>query len=82
MNNCLYEYYTDGSWRRKACSRRVELAPRARGGLRTTARRVADTGQETSWRNHVAVDVIGEEDTQGWPYNQAQVDRRVNGDDV
>jgi hypothetical protein len=76
--NCLYEYYTDGTWRRKTCSATRELKPKAAGG-RTTARRDCDNSQQTSWRNHVDVDVIDEADTAEWPYMQAEVDCRIFG---
>jgi hypothetical protein len=79
--NCLYEYYTDGTWRRKACSDKIRLKPKSVGGRRTTARRLADTGELTSWRNHVDVDVVDEWDTAEWPYRQAEVERRVYGAD-
>lgn len=68
--NCLYEYYTDRTWRRKACSATVVLAPGGGSGNRSTARKDCDSTALTSWRNHVDVDVIDESDTSEWPYNQ------------
>jgi hypothetical protein len=64
---CLYEWYTDNSWRQKACSPTRERRPYTGSG---------DTNL-TSWRNHVDVDVIGEIDSGEWPYNQADVACRV-----
>jgi hypothetical protein len=75
--NCLYEYYTDNSWRQKACSPTQTLAPGGGSGNRTTARRDCGDTQDTSWRNYVDVDVIGESDTPEQPYNQADVLCRV-----
>lgn len=75
--NCLYEWYTDNTWRQKACSPIKELAPGGGSGNRTTARRNCDNTSYTSWRNHVDVDVIGEADTAEWPYRQANVYCRV-----
>lgn len=72
--NCLYEWYTDNSWRQKACSSRVQLRPGGGSGNRTTARaRCNPTSGYISWRNHVDVDVDGKWDTGEWPYNQANV---------
>ena len=80
--NCLYEYYTDGTWRRKACSARVQLKPKSVSNNRTTARRHCDsTGQLISWRNHVDVDVDGQIDTSEQPYRQANVYCVVTGPD-
>jgi hypothetical protein len=77
--NCLYEWYTDNTWRQKACSDKKELSPGTGGSSnRTVARRDCHTTQATSWRNHVDVDVIGEGDTAEWPYRQADVACRVN----
>ncbi|MFE7333228.1 hypothetical protein ACFU8W_52400, partial [Streptomyces sp. NPDC057565] len=76
--NCLYEWYTDNTWRQKTCSPVKELAPGGGSSNRTTARRDCDNTLYTSWRNHVDVDVIGEADTAEWPYNQANVYCRIN----
>jgi hypothetical protein len=76
--NCLYEWYTDNSWRQKACSETKELRPYTGSGDRTVARRDCHSTARTSWRNHVDVDVIGEIDTAEKPMNQADVDCRVN----
>lgn len=75
--NCLYEYYTDNSWRQKACSPRKVLKPGGGSSNRTVARKACANSLLTSWRNHVDVDVIGEIDTGEWPYNQANVTCRV-----
>ncbi|WP_228450054.1 hypothetical protein [Streptomyces alkaliterrae] len=75
--NCLYEWYTDNTWRRKACSPRKELAPGGGSANRTVARHNCDNTALTSWRNHVDVDVIGEWDTAEQPYRQADVRCRV-----
>ncbi len=71
--NCLYEWYTDNSWRQKACSPHKELRPYTGSGDRTVAHVTCNSSASTSWRNHVDVDVIGESDTSGWPSNQADV---------
>lgn len=80
--NCLYEYYTDATWRRKACSNKVQLKPKSVSNNRTTARRACDsTGQLISWRNHVDVDVDGQSDPADEPYRQASVRCVVTGSD-
>lgn len=78
--NCLYEYYTDGTWRQKACSDVERLRPGTGGSsYRTVARESCDaTNEQISWRNHVDVDVVGEGDTSEWPYRQAEVYCTVN----
>jgi hypothetical protein len=78
VNNCLYEFYTDNTWRQKACSGASTLAPGGGSGNRTTARATCNNTNLTSWRNHVDVDVIGEIDTGEQPYNQADVACEVN----
>lgn len=75
--NCLYEWYTDNSWRQKACSTLRRLRPYTGSGDRTTARRACSNSLRTSWRNHVDVDVVNEWDTGEWPYNQADPYCRV-----
>jgi hypothetical protein len=75
--NCIYEWYTDNTWRRKDCSVTKELRPRRAGGGRTTARRECANTAVTSWRNHVDVDVIGEIDTAENPMRQNDVACRV-----
>jgi hypothetical protein len=75
--NCLYEWYTDNSWRQEACSPTRELRPYTGSGDRTVARAACGDTTLTSWRNHVDVDVIGEIDSGEWPYNQAAVACRV-----
>lgn len=77
VKNCIYEYYTDGSWRLKACSPTKTLPPYTGSGARTVARADCDNRTYTSWRNHVDVDVIGEIDTGERPYNQSLPDCRV-----
>ncbi|WP_449066272.1 hypothetical protein [Planomonospora algeriensis] len=73
VSNCLYEWYTDNSWRQKACSEIKTLRPYTGSGDRTVARKDCDGTAVTSWRNHVDVDVIGEIDTGEKPMNQANV---------
>lgn len=80
--NCLYEYYTDGTWRRKACSPKKTLWPGGGSANRTVARRTCDNTLSTSWRNHVDVDVIDEWDTAEQPYRQANVACRYYGPDA
>lgn len=76
--NCLYEWYTDNTWRQKTCSEVEELSPGTGGSAeRTNARRNCDSTAKTSWRNHVNVDVIGEVDSNEVPYNQADVYCRI-----
>lgn len=79
VQNCLYEWYTDNTWRQKACSPTKELRP-AHGGSsdRTVARQDCHNTVVASWRNHVDVDVIGEIDTAERPMSQANVDCQVN----
>ncbi|MGI9092338.1 MAG: hypothetical protein ACR2FF_02595 [Mycobacteriales bacterium] len=77
--NCLYEYYTDGYWYRKACSPKKTLKPGGGSAQRTNARVTCNsTGETISWRNQVDVDVNGENDTPEEPYNQANVNCVVN----
>lgn len=72
--NCLYEFYTDNTWRQKACSTKLQLRPGGGSGNRTTARaRCNPTSGQISWRNHVDVDVDGQGDSGEQPYNQANV---------
>jgi hypothetical protein len=75
--NCLYEYYTDGTWRQKACSPKKTLKPGGGSSNRTVARAKCANRRLTSWRNHVDVDVIGQVDSGEKPYNQANVECRV-----
>jgi len=77
VTNCLYEWYTDYSWRLKKCSETKELRPYTGSGQRTVARRDCDDTNMTSWRNHVDVDVLGEIDSGEKPYRQANVACRV-----
>ncbi len=74
---CLYEYYTDNTWRQKACSPTERLYPGGGRGDRSTARAACESNVGTSWRNHVDVDVVDEIDTGENPYRQADVPCRV-----
>lgn len=77
--NCLYEWYTDGTWRQKACSPKKQLRPYTGSGDRTVARATCNsTARTISWRNHVDVDVDGQIETSEQPYNQANVNCVVN----
>lgn len=76
--NCLYEYYTDGSFRQKACSETVQVGPGGGRGKRSTARATCSSTLTTTWRNHVDVDVDGQIDTGEQPYNAATIACRVN----
>lgn len=73
--NCLFEYYNDGSFRRKACSDTKELKPAPRGSSRpfVNARTPCDSTISTTWRNRVDVNVDGEIDTGEQPYTNAVV---------
>lgn len=75
--NCLYEWYTDNSWRQKACSSKKVLKPGGGSSNRTVARHDCQGTQPTSWRNHVDVDVIDEIDTGENPMRQADANCRV-----
>lgn len=77
VSNCLYEWYTDNTWRQQACSGTKTLKPGGGSTSRTAARRECRGTQRTSWRNHVEVDVIGELDTGEKPMSQAEVDCRM-----
>lgn len=77
--NCLYEWYTDNTWRRKACSKTVTVSAGGGSGNRSNARHACDsTGRNISWRNHEDVDVIGEIDSNNKPYRQQNVYCVVN----
>lgn len=77
--NCLYEFYTDNTWRQKACSTTVTVKAGGGSGNRSNAQHACDsTGQTISWRNHEDVDVIGEIDTGDNPFRQANVNCVVN----
>jgi hypothetical protein len=72
--NCLYEWYTDGTWRRKACGPTVTVTAGGGAGNRSNARHVChSTSQSISWRNHEDVDVIGQVDSGNQPYRQRNV---------
>ena len=81
--NCLYEYYTDGTYRRKACDTKSGIrAGGGSGGNRTAANRPCDsTGLIISWRNRVDVDVDGEIDTSEVGERQADVACVIVGPD-
>ncbi|WP_231924342.1 hypothetical protein [Micromonospora chokoriensis] len=72
--NCLYEWYTDSTWRQKACSSTVTVNAGGGSANRSNARHVChSTSQLISWRNHEDVDVIGEVDDGNNPYRDASV---------
>jgi hypothetical protein len=71
--NCLYEFYTDGYWYRKACSPTVRVYPGGGSGNRSTARATCANTLYASWRNHVDVNVVNQADTPEEPYNEAAV---------
>lgn len=75
--NCLYQYYTDGSYRLMKCGERVQIKPGTGRGFRSNARIACSSRDNTSWRNHVNVDVDGQIDTAEVPYKQNIVDCRV-----
>ena len=79
---CLYEYYTDGSWRRKACAENTSLKPGGGSARRVPVRRDCTSTDRTSWRAHVDVDVKGQIDTGEVPYRQADVNCRYTGPDA
>ena len=76
--NCLYEFYTDNSWRQKVCSDSKVVAAGGGTGAWVTTRIACTSTATTSWRNQADVDVIGEVDTGGTVYNQKDVACRVN----
>lgn len=74
VQNCLYEWYTDNTWRQVVCSEREVLKPYTGSGQRTNAReRCTPTAGLISWRNHVDVDVDWQVDTPEMPYRQNDV---------
>lgn len=75
--NCLYEWYTDNSWRQKACSAHERIYAGGGSANRTDAHADCWTSDRTSWRNHVDVDVVGQSDTGEWPYTAATPPCRV-----
>ena len=79
---CLYEYYTDGSWRRKACAENSSLKPGGGSARRVPVRRDCTSTERTSWRAHVDVDVNGQIDTGEVQYRQADVNCRYTGPDA
>jgi hypothetical protein len=82
VQNCLYEYYTDGTWRRKACGTASGIYPGGGSANRSAANRPCDsTGQSISWRNRVDVDVDGEWDTSEVFERQANVNCVITGAD-
>jgi hypothetical protein len=82
VQNCLYEYYTDGTWRRKACGTASGIYPGGGSANRSAANRGCDsTGELISWRNRVDVDVNGELDTSEVFERQADVYCVITGPD-
>lgn len=82
VESCLYEYYTDGTWRRKACNKKTGLFPGGGGSAnRAAANRSCDSGALISWRNHVDVDVEGVWDTDEVPFRQVDVACVIAGPD-
>jgi hypothetical protein len=82
VTNCLYEYYTDGTWRRKACDTEPGIYPGGGSANRSAANRQCDsTGQAISWRNRVDVDVDDEWDSSEVFERQATVNCVVTGPD-
>ncbi|MEO6083319.1 MAG: hypothetical protein ABIQ18_09460 [Umezawaea sp.] len=82
VQNCLYEYYTDGTWRRKACNTASGIYPGGGSANRSAANRPCDsTGASISWRNRVDVDVNGELDTSEVFERQANVYCVITGPD-
>lgn len=75
--NCLYKWYTDNSWRVKACAPLLRLAPGGGAGNRTTARINCHATTPTSCMNRVDVNVVDEADSGEQPYNTAAVSCRV-----
>lgn len=58
--NCLYEWYTDNTWRQKKCSSTVTVTAGGGSGNRSNARHVChSTSQLISWRNHEDVHTAG-----------------------
>ena len=77
--NCLYEWYTDNTWRQRKCSSTVTVRAGGGSGNRSNARHVChSTNQLISWRNHEDVDVIGEVDDGNNPMREAAVYCVVN----
>jgi hypothetical protein len=81
VQNCLYEFYTDGTWRRKACNTASGIFPGGGSANRSAANRPCDAGQTISWRNRVDVDVNGELDTSEVFERGADVNCVVSGPD-
>lgn len=82
VENCLYEYYTDGTWRRKACDTATSIYPGGGSGNRSAANRPCDsTGELISWRNRADVDVDDEWDTSEVAERQADVSCVITGAD-
>ena len=75
---CLYEFYTDNSWRQKACSDSKVIRYGGGTGAWVTTRTACHSTATTSRRNQADVDVVGEVDTGGTVYNQEDVACRVN----
>ncbi|SDQ22574.1 MULTISPECIES: hypothetical protein [Actinopolyspora] len=65
---CLYEYYTDDTWRRKACNTDGNLKPGGGSARRVPVRKNCPSTAMTTWRVHVDVDVNWEIDDGGIRY--------------
>ncbi|SFE61524.1 hypothetical protein SAMN04487819_11845 [Actinopolyspora alba] len=75
---CLYEWYTDHTWRRKACNTNDNQKPGRSSSRWLNVRERCDSFARTSWRAHVDVDVNWEVDNPGVSTKQADVDCRVH----
>lgn len=77
VQSCLFEYFTSGKnagyWVRKNCSPKSELRPGGGAGNRVTSHNNCVSNRNTSWRNHVDVDVIGIVDDSDTQHRQSIV---------
>lgn len=73
--NCLYEYYSDGYFYKKGCSKTVTLRAGESGrGHRSTVHVPCDSKKKSiTWSNRIDVDVIGEIDTGDQPTKKKDV---------
>ncbi|SDP73999.1 hypothetical protein SAMN04487905_10836 [Actinopolyspora xinjiangensis] len=76
---CLYEWYTDNTWRRKACDTNGNQKPGRSSSRWLNVRESCDSFERTSWRAHVDVDVNWEVDNPGVSTREADVNCRVFG---
>lgn len=76
---CLYEWYTDHTWRRKACNTNGNQKPGRSSSRWLNVRESCDSFERTSWRAHVDVDVNWEVDDPGVSTRGADVNCRVFG---